>query len=175
MFEIETHPFRPFVPANATVLIVGSFPGRDITQGSIDDDKWFYGTRRNQFWDIISSVYNAELKTTKNKKELFERVGIAIADIFLTAKRKAENNSDTNLEVVTYNDKAIRKILSGNSFKFIFFTSKFVEKHFMKLFPGVNNGECLPSPSPRYARMNKQEKAAYYRNKLPVLSSSQSQ
>jgi hypoxanthine-DNA glycosylase len=169
MSKIETHPFKPFVPTNSTVIIVGSFPGRDITQREIDKDKWFYGTRRNQFWDIISSVYNVELKTTKDKKELFNKVGIAIADIFLTAKRKGENNSDTNLEVITYNDKAIRKILVNISFRSIFFTSKFVEKHFLKIFPEIKNGECLPSPSPRYARMSKQEKIGYYKKKLPFL------
>ena len=170
MNKIETHPFKPFVPPNATVLIVGSFPGRDITQKNIDNDKWFYGTRRNQFWDIISSVYDIELKTTKEKKELFNAAGIAIADIFLTARRKGENNSDTNLEVITYNDKAIRKILEKISFRSIFFTSKFVEKHFLKIFPGIKKGECLPSPSPRYARMSKQEKVAYYKLRLPVVN-----
>jgi hypoxanthine-DNA glycosylase len=169
MSKIETHPFKPFVPPNATVLIVGSFPGRDITQRNIDNDKWFYGTKRNQFWDIISSVYDTELKTTKDKKELFNKAGIAIADIFLKVKRKGENNSDTNLEVITYNDKAIRKVLLHTSFQHIFFTSKFVEKHFLKIFLGIKNGESLPSPSPRYARMSKQEKVGYYKLKLPVL------
>ena len=149
------------------MLIVGSFPGRDITQRNIDNDKWFYGTRRNQFWDIISSVYNAELKTAKDKKELFNKAGIAIADIFLSIKRKGEDNSDTSLEVIAYNDKAIKKILANTSFQHIFFTSKFVEKHFLKIFPVTKNGECLPSPSPRYARMSKQEKIAYYKKKLP--------
>ncbi|MEP6948767.1 MAG: uracil-DNA glycosylase family protein [Ginsengibacter sp.] len=169
MSKIETHPFKPFVPANATVLIVGSFPGRDITQRNIVDDKWFYGTRRNQFWDIISSVYNTELKTTTDKKELFKKAGIAIGDIFLSIKRKDENNSDTSLEIITYNDKAIKEILADNTFQHIFFTSKFVEKHFLKIFPEIKNGECLPSPSPRYATMSKQEKIAYYKKKLPVL------
>jgi hypoxanthine-DNA glycosylase len=169
MSKIETHPFKPFVPLNATVLIVGSFPGRDITQGNIDNDTWYYGTKRNQFWQIMSSVYNIELKTTKEKKDLFKKTGIAIADIFLKVNREGESNADTDLEVIAYNDKSIRKILASTSFKFIFFTSKFVEKHFLKIFPGVKNGECLPSPSPRYARMSKQEKVAYYKMKLPVL------
>lgn len=169
MNKIETHPFKPFVPPNATVLIVGSFPGRDITQKTIDNDIWFYGTKRNQFWDIISSVYDVELKTTKDKKELFTKAGIAIGDIFLSVKRKGENNSDTSLEVIAYNDKAIRKILANISFKSIFFTSKFVEKYFLKIFPGIKNGESLPSPSPRYARMSKQDKVGYYKLKLPVL------
>ena len=169
MNRIETHPFKPFVPVNATVLIVGSFPGRDITQRNTDNDAWFYGTRRNQFWDIISSVYLVELKTTKDKKELFANAGIAIADIFLKVKRKEENNSDTGLEVITFNNKAIKKILAHTSFHHIFFTSKFVEKYFLKIFPDTKNGESLPSPSPRYASMSKQEKIAYYKLRLPVV------
>jgi hypoxanthine-DNA glycosylase len=169
MNKIETHPFKPFVPVNATVLIVGSFPGRDTTQRNIDNDKWFYNTKRNQFWDIISAVYNIELKTTKDKQELFKKAGIAIADIFLTIKRKGEDNSDTSLDILTYNDEAIRKILKHTLFEHIFFTSKFVEKHFLKLFRGIKNGECLPSPSPRYASMSKQEKIAHYKRKLPAL------
>ena len=168
MNKIETHPFKPFVPANASVLIVGSFPGRDITQTIIEGDKWFYGTRRNQFWDIIATVYGVELKTTKDKKKLFTKKGIAIADIFLKARRKDENNADTSLEIVSYNDKAIKKILADTSFKSIFFTSKFVEKHFLKVFPEIENGEALPSPSPRFATMSKQEKIAYYKKKLPA-------
>src|SRR5882757_2228374 len=103
MSEIEIHPFRPFVPINATVLIVGSFPGRDITQKKLSEKNWFYGTKRNQFWNIISDVYNIELKSTSDKKELFNKKGIAIADIILKARRKAINNSDTNLEVIAYN------------------------------------------------------------------------
>ena len=62
MSEVETHPFKPYVPHNATILIVGSFPGRDITKKKLKKDDWFYGTKRNQFWNIISGVYNIELK-----------------------------------------------------------------------------------------------------------------
>ena len=168
MNEIETHPFIPFVPESATVLIVGSFPGRDITQKKLSKDDWFYGTKRNQFWNIISGVYDIELKNAADKKELFTAKGIAIADIILQARRNAINNSDINLEVIAFNDKAIKKILAHASFKHIFFTSKFVEKHFLKIFPGITNGKCLPSPSPRYARMSMKEKIEIYKKMLPV-------
>ncbi|MDQ2862899.1 MAG: uracil-DNA glycosylase family protein [Bacteroidota bacterium] len=167
MNEIEIHPFKPFVPANATILIVGSFPGRDITQKKLNEDDWFYGTKRNQFWDIISAVYGTELKTAADKKELFNKKGIAIADVILQARRNATNNSDSNLEVIAYNDEAIRTILTHTTFQHIFFTSKFVEKHFLKIFPGTKNGKCLPSPSPRFARMSKAEKIETYRKMLP--------
>jgi hypothetical protein len=76
---------------------------------------------------------------------------------------------DSNLEVVEFNDKAIGIILQNQYIKSIFFTSKFVEKEFMKMFPEMKNRgcECLPSPSPRYARMSLQEKINYYKDKLP--------
>ena len=42
---------------------------------------------------------------------------------------------DSNLEVIEFNDKAIETILQNPNIKSIFFTSKFVEKEFMKMFP----------------------------------------
>ncbi len=110
MNEIEIHPFKPFVPSNATVLIIASFPGRDIIQKKLSKDDWFYGTKRNQFWDIIAGVYDIELKNATDKKELFTKKRIAIADIILKARRNAINNSDTNLEVIAYNDKPLNKL-----------------------------------------------------------------
>ena len=163
MSKIETHPFKPFIPARANILIVRSFPGRDITQKILEEDDWFYGTKRNQFWNIISGTYDIELKNAADKKELFAKKGIAIADIILKARRIAPNNSDSSLEVIAYNDKAIKNILAHTSFHRIFYTSRFVEKHFLKIFPGTRNGECLPSPSPRYAGMSLKEKIAYYK------------
>jgi len=166
MAEIEIHPHKPFVPPNAKVLILGSFPGKGhaISESA---NEWFYSSKRNQFWNIMRGVYNKELITTESKKALFIKHGIAIADVFLKIKRKENNNQDNNLEIIAYNDKALKKILKENKFESIFFTSKLVEKHFMKLFPSVKNGECLPSPSPRSARMPLQQKINAYKMKLP--------
>lgn len=167
MSAIETHPFSPYIPDNATTLIIGSFPGREQTQNAPDINQWFYGAKRNQFWTILSEVYNTNLSHKKDKQELFNRVGIAITDIIFKVRRKSNNNLDDNLEIIEYNDKAIKLILQNPQIKSIFFTSKFVEKHFNKLFPETKIGECLPSPSPRYARMSKAEKIEYYKTKLP--------
>jgi len=169
MEEIETHPFEAFIPENVTAIIVGSFPGREVTHKNLTEDEWFYGSKRNQFWKIISGAYETELITRKQKQHLFAKHGIGIVDIFLRIKRKGNNNMDSNLEVVEFNDKAIGIILQNQYIKSIFFTSKFVEKEFMKMFPEMKNRgcECLPSPSPRYARMSLQEKINYYKDKLP--------
>jgi hypoxanthine-DNA glycosylase len=166
MSETETHPHPPFIPAHAKVLILGSFPGMDHADVA-GRDEWFYASRRNQFWKIMRGVYQQELETTREKKQLFEKHGIAITDLFLTIRRKEKNNLDSSLEIVTYNDDALRVILKENQFSSIFFTSRFVEKHFVRLFPEITTGECLPSPSPRYAKMTLGEKINCYRNLLP--------
>jgi hypoxanthine-DNA glycosylase len=165
--EIETHPFTAFIPENVTVIIVGSFPGREITHKILDENEWFYGAKRNQFWKIISGVYQQDLTTKTEKQSLFKKHGIGIVDLFLKVKRKAGNNMDQNLEVVEYNDKAIKKILADHPVQKIFFTSRFVEKAFHNLFPGIKTGESLPSPSPRFARMSLQEKIKIYQQMLP--------
>ena len=57
MSEIEIHPHSLFVPENASVLILGSFPGKNniLVEGN---DEWFYSAKRNQFWHILRSVYD---------------------------------------------------------------------------------------------------------------------
>lgn len=167
MEEIEVHPFKAFVPENATIIIVGTFPGKDITHKKLHDDDWFYGTKRNQFWKIISGVYNIELISKKQKQSLFKHHGIGIADIFLRIKRTGNNNTDGNLQVVEYNNAAFEQILKMPSLNHIYFTSKFVEKVFLKIFPFVEIGECLPSPSPRFATMSLSKKIEIYKEKLP--------
>lgn len=165
--EIETHPYKAFIPENVTAIIVGSFPGKEVTHKVLTDDEWFYGAKRNQFWKIISGVYETELITRKQKQQLFAKHGIGLVDLFLKIKRKGGNNMDSNLEVVEFNDKAIEIILQNPNIKSIFFTSKYVEKTFLKLFPKIKIGESLPSPSPRFARMSLSEKINYYKKKLP--------
>jgi hypoxanthine-DNA glycosylase len=165
--EIETHPFKAFIPENATIIILGTFPGKDITHKELSEDDWFYGTKRNQFWKIISGVYETELLTKKDKQDLFKKHGIGIADLFLKVKRTGNNNTDSNLKVIQFNDKELKAVLENRAIKKVFFTSKFVEKTFLKLFPACAYGECLPSPSPRFATMSLTEKIKNYKIKLP--------
>ena len=47
--KVEVHPFGAFVPRNIKVLIVGSFPGKEQTQGAIDESQWFYGAPETSF------------------------------------------------------------------------------------------------------------------------------
>lgn len=165
MDTIETHPHKVFVPPNAKVIIIGSFPGRGHSAES--ENEWFYESKRNQFWKIISAVYQTELKDVTQKKKLFREKGIAIGDLFYKVKRTKDNNSDSSLDVIEYNNMALSKIFKSNHFRSIFFTSKFIEKEFKKLFPAMKNIASLPSPSPRVATISIDEKIKSYKMVLP--------
>jgi len=176
---LETHPFKPYIPPNARILLLGSFTGR----ADIGSDKgkahrsfdWYYGSRRNQFWPILRTVYRTNLETKAEKTALFDALHMAITDIILKCERKANSNLDTNLSKIVYNKRAIRKILSENEIRTIYFTSKYVESTFKKIFrfEGLDHSDInqlsLPSPSPRYASMSLHEKIRVYSKLLPKL------
>lgn len=165
---IETHPFGNFVPKKAKYLMLGSF----VTKPS-NPYEWFYANGRNQFWPIMKEVYKMDFNTTAQQQELFTQLEMALADIILSCERKKNSNLDINLFNITYNTKAIKDICSKNEIKKIFFTSRHVENLFGKVFKDISHITdsmeliCLPSPSPRYAAMTKQEKIKKYRELLP--------
>jgi len=175
---IETHPFGNFVPPNTKYLILGSFTGRQAVKGeTVTDDSydWFYGTKRNQFWPILETVYGCELKSKLAKQELFTKLGIAIADIIYQCERKDGNNLDNNLINIVYNSEAITEILEKNQIDQIFFSSRFVEYRFKQVYKNIVsrypniNLITLPSPSPRYARLSIEQKISEYKKILPKI------
>lgn len=169
---IEIHPFSFFVPTNAKFLILGSFTGKNVGENSYD---WFYGTKRNQFWPILEAVYKVKLNTKEDKKDLFEKLHMAIGDIIYSCERKKSSNLDVNLVNIIYNTKVVEEVLEENNLTRIFFTSRFVEKKFKQVFKDIikhfSNIELitLPSPSPRYAVISKEEKIKRYKKLLPKM------
>ena len=170
---LETHAFGVFVPTNAKYLILGSFTVKKYT-GDPNLD-WFYVTPVNQFWPIIENVYDIKLPDKRAKEDLFTKLGIALSDIIYQCERRDGTNLDANLINFVYNTPNIRTILSENKIEKIFFTSKFVEKEYKKKlkelieeFPEVEL-MTLPSPSPRYAAMRKEEKIQRYKEILPKI------
>ena len=105
----HVHPFEPFVSKNTKTLILGTFPGKNFTDPNKENDKedWYYGNKRNEFWELIEYALCCKensLRKIKEKKEVLKKHNIGITDIIKKAKRKADNNSDKNLEVMETND-----------------------------------------------------------------------
>ena len=160
---LETHPFSPFVPKDAKYLLLGSFTGR--SEPGYD---WYYATKRNQFWPILEQVYCLKLDTNKSKQHLFNRLKLAVTDLIYQCARVQNNNSDTNLKKYVYNLPAIEKIFSRHRIETVYFSSRFAENKFKRLFKNITNRQItLPSPSPRYAKLSLKEKIKIYSRLLP--------
>ena len=132
------HPFEPFVSKNTKTLILGTFPGKDFTDPNKENDKedWYYGNKRNEFWELIEYALCCKensLKTIKEKKGLLEKHNIGITDIIKKAKRKEDNNSDKNLYDIDPND--LNSLLDKyKDIDTIVLTSKDMYKRFFKKY-----------------------------------------
>ena len=164
--QTETHPHKAFVPRPLKAIIVGSFPGRSSTIALAPEQQWFYSAKRNQLWSILEIVFGMPLPDKATKKAILRQHHIGLVDILLTIRRKKPSNADQDLEIVAYNDTALAAILDQHPKVLVCFTSRFVEKQFKTLFPDHADSVLLPSPSPRYARLSINEKAAVYKQIL---------
>ena len=105
--NIETHPFGPVLPPDATVMMMGSFPPTA--------DKWamrfHYPNFQNDMWRIYGRVFfdDADYFRVGDEKRfdperirtfMFER-GIASCPTVVQAIRETGNASDKDLTVVT--------------------------------------------------------------------------
>lgn len=172
---IETHPFGNFIPPKMKYLLLGSFGAKGADTNP--ETGWYYGSKFNQLWKILEKVYSVELQDKKSKVNLFTHLRMGVSDIIHQCERREGRSSDTNLINIVYNH-SISDILEEQNIEKIFFTSRFVEKNFQKIFihlveryPEVEL-ITLPSPSPRYAQMSLDEKVEKYKGHMPVLSSS---
>lgn len=175
---IETHPFGSFVPSGAKYLILGSFTTKEaFDEEKKESYKWFYSNGgRNQFWPILEVVYGTRLQTREEMQELLTTLSIAIADIIYQCERRKNSNLDINLTNIVYATEDITQILENNKITRIFFTSRYVESKFRRVFKDVMSRQpdidlvTLPSPSPRYVQLTREQKLQKYKELLPQLS-----
>lgn len=108
--EIENHPLEPFMPAQAKLLMLGSFPPQK-KRWSMD---FYYPNLNNDMWRIIGLLFldNKDYFLNDTKKAFCrERIipflkekGIALFDTASAIRRLQDNASDKFLEVVQFTD-----------------------------------------------------------------------
>ena len=126
--EIERHPLQPFLPENARVLMLGSFPP--------PKERWcmdfFYPNPQNDMWRIMGQIFfgdktffegqrdlmkvpRDQVQSTKAGRKVFNREeiasfceakGIAIFDTAQAVIRLQGNAADEHLEIVEPTDIA---------------------------------------------------------------------
>lgn len=102
----ELHPLEPFLPANARVLMLGSFPPKRIRWSM----EFFYPNLQNDMWRIVGYLATGDKshflmpggrKFDKERIEAFCRSrGIALYDTAVEVMRLKDNASDNFLQVV---------------------------------------------------------------------------
>ena len=103
---IEYHPLKPFLPANALLLMLGSFPPQQ-KRWCMD---FYYPNLQNDMWRIYGYLFFGDknhfvnLESRKFIKEdivlFLEEKRIAIFDTAISVRRLQDNASDKFLEIV---------------------------------------------------------------------------
>ncbi len=126
--DIERHPLQPFLPSNAQILMLGSFPP--------PKERWcmdfFYPNPQNDMWRIMGQIFfgdkthfegqrnlskgqRDDVRCTKVGRKVFNREeivafceakGIAIFDTAQAVIRLQGNAADEHLEIVEQTDIA---------------------------------------------------------------------
>lgn len=106
MQDIEIHPFPPFLPENARVLIMGTFPPQPKRWSM----EFYYPNRTNDFWAIMGLIFLGDKTSLLDKsgksynlaaiKALLNEKGIALSDTGYRVKRLKGNASDKFLEII---------------------------------------------------------------------------
>ena len=106
----ERHPLEPFLPNNAKILMLGSFPPPRARWSM----EYFYPNWQNDMWRIWGFIFFGEKQhfEIKGRKQFDkERIttfcnekGIALYDTACEVRRLKDNASDKFLEVVTPTD-----------------------------------------------------------------------
>lgn len=174
---IETHPWEYF-PKNSKIekLIIGSFPpnkmvfeyGKEVVYQNkiksfiIKETKrydFFYGSSQNQFWNLFFNSLT-KINISDNDQELKDWLienNWGVTDLIYKTTRKKDSPNDSDLVPIEWNVFNIKSILNSNKINSIYFTSKWVQKHFEKLFKDEEHmfikKFILISPSPSGLRV----------------------
>lgn len=149
----EFHPYKEFLPPQAKVMIIGSFP---IGKFSHPDRKqeiksheleFFFGGEKNLLWKLLGDVYHVRFKNVQELRKFLREKGIAIGDVIRSCRRKNGGGKDTDLYDIEWNLELLG-IIRKKNIKKLFFTSKKVEAWFRRLFPDVAGIEMVTLISP---------------------------
>jgi len=109
---IHQHPYHPFIPKNATKLIVGTLPPPRFSQRKLleRDVDFCYGSRNGQLWRILDTIFKLDLKFETTEAAIIQRKAfliennIGICDIVESCKRDKIDASDLGMQEVKLRD-----------------------------------------------------------------------
>lgn len=173
--ETLAHPFPPFLPPDARVLILGSFPSRaSRAQG------FYYGHPRNRFYPVLAALFGTAVpQDTAEKQALLAAHGVALWDV--AAACTLCGSADSSIRSVRPND--LRPLLSACPIRRLFTNGHTAARLYDRLLrplvaPLVGkrgialesaDALCLPSTSPANAAASVSALTEAWRAILPAL------
>ncbi len=139
---ISKHPYYPFVPEEATKLIIGTIPPyrfcitpKELYDGDVD---FYYGSKDNYFWDLLSELTGARLDKENTqtaivqRKSLLENLHTGITDIIDQCTHIDGKSDDLSLNDIVL--KPLNELLSNYpKIDTLIYTSKFIIKQINKI------------------------------------------
>jgi len=142
MLQKEIHPFEPYIPENATKLIIGTIPPPRFAEKklSTNDVNFYYGSEDNNFWNILGEITKIDFKKENSIQEIEKRQnflndnGIGICDIILKTNRKNSNSAlDIDLENIEHLNIIHEILIKYPKIDTLLYTSKFVKTQMTQL------------------------------------------
>ena len=152
------YSFPPIADTNASVLILGSMPGKESLR-----TQQYYAHRRNAFWPIMGDLIGAvPALPYESRIQILKSTGIAVWDVLASCTRDSSLDSDIEVDSACANDFA--SFFSNHSgITHVFFNGAMAEKYFHTLVhesveSRLLQYQRLPSTSPANASMRYDQK-----------------
>lgn len=126
---VHKHPYPPFIPENATRLIVGTLPPPRFSNGVLraDDVDFCYGSADNLLWPILAEIYGLNFRydnsafAIRERQDLLVKEKIGICDIVHSCQRQQRDASDLGMKQICLRDMLaqLAKYQSVNTLLFV--------------------------------------------------------
>ena len=156
--------FEPVIPSKPKVLILGSMPGVESLRL-----QQYYGHPQNAFWYAISSLDSLSTPPQKYSEriQLLHKHHIALWDVCFHCERKGSLDSDIkNVKPNTIN-KILEEFPTITTVLFNGQPPHKLYKKYLQFLPQIKY-KVMPSTSPTYAKMKRNEKVEIWKKELFV-------
>jgi len=155
--------FPPVENPTATILILGSMPGRESLRAG-----QYYAHPRNAFWSIMGELFGAAPALAYEARiEKLRSAGIALWDVLASCTRHTSMDADIEADSICPNDFNSFFLCHPHIAR-VYFNGAMAEHCYRRhVQPLLEHGPLcyrrLPSTSPAYASMRYEQKLAAWK------------